>query len=110
MRQRVATVADVPEGLGRSFDLNGHIIALFRVGGTFYALHGLCSHGNAQLAHGDVDTDEALVACPLHGALFDLKTGQPRTLPAYNPVATYRVWVEGDDVFVELEDDDSTHS
>jgi 3-phenylpropionate/trans-cinnamate dioxygenase ferredoxin subunit len=96
--------ADVPEGEGKTFMIKDHAIAVFQVEGTFYALDDTCSHADASLGAGEVDSDERCVECPLHGSLFDLETGTPRTLPAFTPVKTYKVWVEGEQLFVEYPD------
>lgn len=97
----IAAVTDIPEGTGKTFTVNNHTIAVFQVEGQFYALDDTCSHAEASLGAGEVDTDEGCVECPLHGSLFELATGKPRTLPAYEPVATYLVRVAGDRVIVE---------
>lgn len=98
---RVAAVSDIPEGTGTTVHINGHPVAIFHVGGAFYALDDTCSHAQASLGEGEVDSDEACVECPLHGSLFDLRTGKPRTLPAYEPVATYPVTIEDGMLLVE---------
>ncbi len=99
---QIAMVADVPEGSGKTFRIGEHPIAVFRVNDTFYALDDTCSHADASLGAGEVDPDELCVECPLHGSLFDLTSGTPRTLPAFEPVATYKIWVEGDALFVDF--------
>ncbi|MCG8348628.1 MAG: non-heme iron oxygenase ferredoxin subunit [Chloroflexales bacterium] len=101
---QIAKVADVPEGTGKTFQIGAHPIAIFNVAGAFYALADTCSHAEASLGEGELDTDEMCVECPLHGSLFDLETGKPRTLPAYDPVATYKVWTDGDALFVDYSD------
>jgi 3-phenylpropionate/trans-cinnamate dioxygenase ferredoxin subunit len=50
-----------------------------------------------------LDQDKCTVECPRHGSEFDLKTGKPLTLPAYVPVETFPVLVEGDKIKVEVE-------
>ncbi|NJN66992.1 MAG: non-heme iron oxygenase ferredoxin subunit [Chloroflexaceae bacterium] len=98
---RVASVADVPEGTGKTFEVQGHSIAVFQVGGRFYALDDACSHDEASLGEGEVDTDELCVACPRHGSLFELSSGRARTLPAHKPVSSYPIWVE--DAYLVIE-------
>jgi len=99
---RVAHSDDIPDGSGKTFLIDGFKIAVFRVGETFYALQDSCSHGHVSLSEGNVDSDELCVECPMHGSLFSLETGRPQTLPAYQPVATYKMWVEDSMVVVEL--------
>jgi 3-phenylpropionate/trans-cinnamate dioxygenase ferredoxin subunit len=91
---QVGAVSEVPEGTGKTFKVNGHTIAIFHANGAFYALDDTCSHAEASLGAGEVDTDEETVECPLHGSLFELHSGKPRTLPAFEPVKTYTVRVE----------------
>jgi len=69
---------------------------------TFYATTDICSHAYAELSEGYLDIDDCTIECPLHGSRFDIATGAVLTLPAYEPIATYPVRVEGEDVLVEL--------
>jgi 3-phenylpropionate/trans-cinnamate dioxygenase ferredoxin subunit len=98
---RVAAVSDVPEGTAHTVEIAGHKIAIVNAGGTFYALDDTCSHAEASLGEGEVDTDELTVECPLHGSQFSLETGKPRTLPAFEPVSTYTVRIEDGSIIVE---------
>ena len=82
------------------FDVDGHRIALVRIGDDFYAIGDTCSHADYSLSEGDVWDDECEIECPKHGSTFSLKTGEPQTLPATQPVPVYDVVVEGDDVKV----------
>ena len=77
-------------------------IAIFNVDGEFYAIDDLCSHAEASLAEGEVF--DCKVECPLHGAEFDLKTGEAVTLPATRPVDTYMISVENDIIYLEMND------
>lgn len=78
-------------------------IALFNCEGEYYALDDMCSHAEASLSEGDVY--DCKVECPLHGAEFDLKTGEAVTLPATKPVNKYIVNVEDDYIFLEMKQD-----
>jgi 3-phenylpropionate/trans-cinnamate dioxygenase ferredoxin subunit len=77
-------------------------ICLVQLGGQYYALDDRCSHAEAMLSAGEVEDGE--VACPLHGARFDLKSGAAMTPPATMPVRTHAVKVEGDSVLIRLSD------
>ncbi|WP_236631321.1 non-heme iron oxygenase ferredoxin subunit, partial [Chloroflexus sp. MS-G] len=101
----VCSLDDVPVGSGRAFTVGDRRIAIFRVSETdIYALDDLCSHDEASLSEGELDSESLCVECPMHGSLFDLRTGQPKTLPAFAPVATYRTVVRDERVFVEFSD------
>jgi 3-phenylpropionate/trans-cinnamate dioxygenase ferredoxin component len=74
-------------------------IAVFNVAGTFYAISDICTHAEASLSEGTVDGET--VECPLHGACFDLRTGEALTPPAVEPVQTFPVVVQEDSIYVE---------
>ncbi|HVX20097.1 MAG TPA: non-heme iron oxygenase ferredoxin subunit [Acidimicrobiales bacterium] len=93
---------DLEPGQARRFDVADHRIALVRIGDDFYAIGDRCSHEDFSLADGDVWVDECELECARHGSTFDLRTGEPRSLPATKPVPVYQVDVSGDDVAVVL--------
>lgn len=97
---KIATTADVESGKGRSFRIEGKAVALFNIEGTFYAIEDYCTHAGVLLGGGWVDGET--VVCPLHGAVFCLKTGAALTPPAFDSVHSYPVAIEGDDVMVEI--------
>ena len=66
-------------------------IGVYNLNGEYYALEDRCSHDDGPLCEGDFDCDEGFAICPRHGANIDIRTGQPRTLPATEPVATFPV-------------------
>ena len=68
---------------------------------SFKALDDKCSHGEISLSEGFVEHDT--IECWAHGAKFDLNSGKPLSLPAYEAVNTYEVLVENDEVFIEYE-------
>ncbi|MGV9367573.1 non-heme iron oxygenase ferredoxin subunit [Amycolatopsis sp. NPDC003731] len=74
-------------------------IVLVRDGDEVHALRDECSHAFQRLSEGEV-TDKG-IECWMHGACFDLRTGEPSVPPGTEPVDVYRVHVEGDDVFVD---------
>jgi 3-phenylpropionate/trans-cinnamate dioxygenase ferredoxin subunit len=75
-------------------------ICLVRIGDDFYALADRCSHADVRLSEGEVDEFECSIECWKHGSTFDLRDGEPQSLPATQPVAVYRVTREGDEVVV----------
>jgi 3-phenylpropionate/trans-cinnamate dioxygenase ferredoxin subunit len=93
---------DIEPGSARRFDVDDHCIALVRIGDDFYAIGDRCSHADFSLSEGDVWADEVEIECPKHGSTFSLKTGEPQTLPATQPVPVYTVRIDGDDVLVEI--------
>lgn len=102
MKLKVTPLDDLPRDRGVRVIVGDHRIALFRVGDDVYAIGDRCSHAEASLSEGEV-FDEA-VECPRHGSEFDLRTGEPASLPATSPVPTYDVTVEDGTVYLTLED------
>ena len=70
--------------------------------GEVYAIVDVCSHADVPLSEGEVEA--APIECWLHGSRFDLRTGQPIGLPATRPVPVYPVKIDGDDVYVALQE------
>jgi 3-phenylpropionate/trans-cinnamate dioxygenase ferredoxin component len=101
--RRVCSRDDLAPGTARCFGLDGHKIALVRIGDDFYAIDDTCSHADYSLSEGDVWEEEREIECPKHGSTFSLLTGEPQTLPATRPVPIYEVVVDGDDVKVVVE-------
>ena len=99
---RLCAVDEMEPNTARRFDVDGHRVALVRVGDDFYALGDRCSHANFSLAEGEVYPDELTVECWKHGSTFSLVTGEPQTLPATKPVPVYQVQVHDGSVMVEL--------
>jgi 3-phenylpropionate/trans-cinnamate dioxygenase ferredoxin subunit len=96
---RLCRTDELPLNESRRFDVNGRRIALFHLPLGFFAIDDTCSHAESSLSEGFIE--ENTVECPEHGAVFDITTGEPQTLPATRPVGVYRVVVEADEVFVE---------
>jgi len=97
--------SEVQPGGARCVELQGKRIAIFNVNGTFRAIDDTCTHDEASLAEGTVYEDEkgrCIVACPWHGANFDLCTGTALTLPAVTPVKAYVVREVGDAIEIDI--------
>ena len=78
-------------------------IAVVNCDGTLYAIEDRCSHDDGPLAEGVLHPEDCTIECPRHGSLFDLRTGAPKTLPAYVPVEVFDVRVEGDLIKLEVQ-------
>ena len=94
----VARVSDIPPGCAARVEIDETPVAIFNVDGTFYALDDTCSHAEASLSEGDLDIDRCVIECPLHGSSFDLRTGEPLSLPAVEPVRAHRIETTDDGV------------
>lgn len=96
----VARTQDVPDGKVTAVEANGHAIMLCHFEGQIYALENMCSHAQEPLACGRMRA--GWIACPAHGARFDLETGEPLTGPASEPITTYPIRIVGDSIEVAL--------
>ena len=101
-KTRLCARDELKSGDARRFDVDGHRIALVRIGDDFYAIGDRCSHQDYSLAEGEVYPEDREIECWKHGSTFSLETGEPQTLPATKPVPVYEIAVEGDDVLVVL--------
>jgi nitrite reductase/ring-hydroxylating ferredoxin subunit len=110
-RVAVAKYEDVRPGHMLGVDAAGTPVLVANVGGILYAVDGQCTHGKGRLAEGTLEG--CIVKCPLHGAMFDIRTGEVRKPrrnaygmlvggPATANLRTYRVEEEGGQVFVEI--------
>ena len=97
---KIAQTQEVPAGGAIAVEVEDKRIALFNVGGTFYAIDDLCPHSGGPLSEGQVAG--TIVSCPWHGADFDLATGAVKCPPAEEGVRSYKVVVEGNDLKIEL--------
>ena len=100
--QRICALDELEDGGARRFDVDGHRIAVVRIGDTVFAIGDRCSHADVSLSEGEVFTDVCTIECWKHGSSFSLLTGQPDSLPAITPVPVYEVMVDGNDVEVVI--------
>jgi 3-phenylpropionate/trans-cinnamate dioxygenase ferredoxin component len=98
----VCPVEELPPGTVKIVRTPTLDVGVYNCGGELYAIEDRCSHDDGPLCEGDWDRDECVVVCPRHGANFDLASGRPLTLPAYEPVDVFPVRVEDGVVKVEL--------
>ena len=93
---KICPTSDVAENSVKSFEVGTNVIAVYNVGGTFYATDNECTHGAASLADG-------ILECTLHFGAFNVKTGEAVQAPCFNPLRTYKVVVQDGQVMVDLE-------
>lgn len=97
---KVGTLAELAPGETKRVLAGNEVLALYNCDGTIYATDDTCTHEEASLSEGWLE--DAEITCPLHGAIFDVRTGRVLCLPATRPLRTYPVRVEGGDIFVEV--------
>jgi metal-sulfur cluster biosynthetic enzyme/nitrite reductase/ring-hydroxylating ferredoxin subunit len=97
---RVAEVGEVPDPGKTLVEVDGDMVALFHVGGVFYAIDDVCTHDGGPLADGELRDHK--IACPRHGAKFDIRTGAALSMPAVRATRAHDVKVDGGGVWVRL--------
>ena len=102
MAIRICNVEDIKLGRAIRVKIGDHAFAIVHTpDDKFHALDDKCSHGEVSLSEGFVDNET--IECWAHGAKFSLTSGAPLSLPAYEPVSVYEVFVENGEVFLEYE-------
>jgi nitrite reductase/ring-hydroxylating ferredoxin subunit len=97
---KVAETRDIPPGKAIAVEVEGREVALFDIDGAFYAIDDACTHKGGPLSEGELDG--TVVACPWHGACFDVTTGEALEPPAAVAVARHVVEIEDGDVKIEV--------
>jgi naphthalene 1,2-dioxygenase ferredoxin component len=98
---RVAARDDVPEGSTLQVEAGGVPVCLYNLAGTICATQDTCTHAQASLAEGFIEGEA--IECPLHQAMFDIRTGKALTPPATEDLRVYPVRIDGDDIIVQVD-------
>jgi len=104
----VVRVADVPDPGRTLVEVDDRLVLLIHAGGQFYALDDVCTHDGGPLGEGTLEGHT--IACPRHGARFDIRTGKALTMPATQPTIVHDVRVQSGQVYVRLRDTPATPS
>ncbi len=99
---RVAKLAEVREGFVTLLKVAGKAVVLTRLGEDVFAFDGICTHakyllGTSRLVQG------CQIECPVHGALFNGRTGAVEKGPAETPLPCIAARIEGEDVIIEAD-------
>lgn len=97
---KIAAADELAPGEIKQYTVEDRPVALCNVSGEFHAFEDICTHQFAHLSEGEFEGER--VKCPLHGASFDVKTGEAKSLPAVKPVPKHEVKVEGGNIYVAL--------
>jgi 3-phenylpropionate/trans-cinnamate dioxygenase ferredoxin subunit len=91
---------ELPPGSMRLIDTGSLTIGVYNCAGRLMAIEDRCSHDDGPLCEGEWEPEACVVVCPRHGSRFDLESGIPMSLPAFQAVPTYPVSVREDGVVV----------
>jgi 3-phenylpropionate/trans-cinnamate dioxygenase ferredoxin component len=100
----VARVSEVPDPGSLLVEAGDRLVVVIHAAGHWYALDDICTHDGGPLSEGPVDAQERTIACPRHGAKFDLATGAALTMPATKATVAHEVKIDGEQVLVRLND------
>jgi naphthalene 1,2-dioxygenase system ferredoxin subunit len=98
---KVASVDDIPSGEALQVETNGLTLALVKVNEDVFCVSDVCTHEQAFLSEGFCEGYE--LECPLHGSIFDVRSGEVKSLPATEALKTYPVKLEDGAVLVDVE-------
>ena len=94
---RICTLAELPEGQGKEFLIDGRVIAVFRTGEELYAVDGMCAHQGGPIAQGKLDAK--CVTCPWHGWQYNIATGE-NLLTGKKMLDCFPIELRGEEVWV----------
>ena len=97
---KVAKAAEIPDPGRMVVEVDDQLVVVIHAAGAFYAIDDVCTHDGGPLGEGTLDG--YTIACPRHGAKFDVRDGRALTMPATQPTKVHEVKVAGDDVLVKL--------
>ena len=100
-RIEAASVGELSEGEMRTVKAGERTILLINVTGALLAIDDTCPHSGCSLSDGTLEGDE--LECICHGSVFDVRTGEVHQGPAEDPVPTYPVHLEGETIYVEVD-------
>ena len=95
---KVGETKDIQSSSMKAYDLAGEKVCIVNVEGNYYAIGNVCTHVGGPLNEGTLEGYN--VECPWHGSKFDVRTGEPTKPPARQPVPSYEVKVEGNNILL----------
>lgn len=101
----VASVDDLTDPGTLMVEVQDQIVMLVKVNGQVFCIDDVCTHDGGSFDGGELCDHE--ITCPRHGAKFDVRTGQPVTMPATEPTIIHEVRVANGGIFVRLCEDES---
>ena len=96
----ITTVEDLPQGERLFVEVDSLSIVVFTIAGKLYAIGDVCTHDDGPLGDGDLEQFE--IACPRHGARFDVRTGKVKSLPAFIDIPAYPVRIQEGKILIGI--------
>ncbi|MCO5176718.1 MAG: non-heme iron oxygenase ferredoxin subunit [Thermomicrobiales bacterium] len=96
----VARAEEIPVGTPKQVFVEDQPIAICNVDGEFFAISDICTHDAYYLSYGRLDGDE--IECPMHRAVFNVRTGEVEIPPAEKSLRTFACRVVDGEVQIEV--------
>jgi 3-phenylpropionate/trans-cinnamate dioxygenase ferredoxin component len=100
----ITDATTLPDPGKRLLEIEDRVVALFHVAGNYYCIDDVCTHDGGTLVDGKL-CESFAIACPRHGAKFDIRTGKVLSMPATADTVAHEVKVENGKVYVRLRDE-----
>ncbi len=100
----VARLSEIADPGKLLVEVDEQLVVVFRVGESVYCLDDVCTHDGGPLSDGELDAARCTIACPRHGAKFDIKNGDALTMPATKATRAHEVKVVDGQILVRLSD------
>ena len=97
---KICDLSEIPNGSIKKFEINDEEITICNINNQIFAINDNCSHDEASLQEGFIDGYE--IECPVHGAKFDIRTGEVTCLPAVSPIKTYNIKINNGAIELEI--------
>ena len=97
---KICDLSEIPNGSIKKFEINDEEITICNINNQIFAINNNCSHDEASLQEGFIDGYE--IECPMHGAKFDIRTGEVTCLPAVSPIKTYNIKINNGAIELEI--------
>lgn len=98
---RVASASEVPPGEMKIVEAGEKEVVIANIDGEFVCFSNECTHRQGPMGEGML-LEGGIVECPFHGGQFNVRTGEVVAAPPDEPLPTYEVQVDGDDVSVAV--------
>lgn len=101
----LCSTRDVPAGGCHRIELADRPpLAVFHLDGRFYVTDDTCTHGDASLCDGEIDSDDGVVECPYHQGAFEIAAGRAAGAPCSIPLRVYRVEVKDEAIYAAIDE------
>lgn len=95
-----AKKSEITDGGKLLVEVDDRLVILFQVGDSYFCIDDVCTHDGGTLSDGEFEGFE--IACPRHGAKFDVRCGKVTCMPATQPTVAHETKVDGDTIQVKL--------